>query len=180
MLDRELPAGLQAAARGRNPDSMLEAAKALLNEVGPGIRHLSLARTAPHLILDVKIAQLRSEPSERFFNLLTTAFGGSQESADSSHSVAFELPRASSTSRKPSSGHQPLNSSVIFRSLVTHSKSTFMNRTSCLLHGRPLLRVFHCALAGWPPTEITSPTPGTERPIGRIRPLTSMAQPRSR
>jgi hypothetical protein len=51
--------------------------------VGPGIRRLSLARTAPHLILDVKIAQLRSEPSERFFNLLTMAFGGSQEPADS-------------------------------------------------------------------------------------------------
>jgi len=83
MLDRELPAGLQAAARGRNTDSLLEAAKALLNEVGPGIRRLSLARTAPHLILDVKIAQLRSEPSERFFNLLTTAFGGNQESTDS-------------------------------------------------------------------------------------------------
>jgi len=79
MLDRELPAGLQAAARGRNPDSMLEAAKALLTEVGPGIRRFSLARTAPHLILDVRIAQLRSEPSERFFNLLTTAFGGDQE-----------------------------------------------------------------------------------------------------
>jgi len=83
MLDRELPAGLQAAARGRNTDNMLESAKALLNEVGPGIRRLSLARTAPHLILDVKITQLRSEPSERFFNLLTKAFGGNQEPADS-------------------------------------------------------------------------------------------------
>ena len=83
MLDRELPAGLQAAARGRNTDNMLESAKALLNEVGPGIRRLSLARTAPHLILDMKIAQLRSEPSERFFNLLTKAFGGNQEPADS-------------------------------------------------------------------------------------------------
>ncbi|HJX40303.1 MAG TPA: hypothetical protein VJ345_02485 [Anaerolineales bacterium] len=83
MLDRELPAGLQAAARGRNTDNMLESAKALLNEVGPGIRRLSLARTAPHLILDMKIAQLRSEPSERFFNLLTKAFGGNLESADS-------------------------------------------------------------------------------------------------
>jgi hypothetical protein len=83
MLDRELPAGLQAAARGRNTDNMLESAKALLNEVGPGIRRLSLARTAPHLILDMKIAQLRSAPSERFFNLLTKAFGGNQEPADS-------------------------------------------------------------------------------------------------
>jgi len=83
MLDRELPAGLQAAARGRNTDRMLEAATSLLNEVGPGIRRLSLARTAPHLILDVKIAQLRSEPSERFFSLLTKAFGGNQESPDS-------------------------------------------------------------------------------------------------
>ena len=83
MLDRELPAGLQAAARGRNTDRILEAAKELLNEVGPGIRRLSLARTAPHLILDLKIAQLRSQPSERFFNLLTKAFGGNQESTDS-------------------------------------------------------------------------------------------------
>ena len=83
MLDRELPAGLQAAVRGRNTDRMLEAAKAVLNEVGPGIRRLSLARTAPHLILDVKIAQLRSESSERFFQLLTKAFGGEQESAGS-------------------------------------------------------------------------------------------------
>ena len=83
MLDRELPAGLRAAARGRNTDNMLESAKALLNEVGPGIRRLSLARTAPHLILDMKIAQLRSEPSERFFHLLTKAFGGNQEPADS-------------------------------------------------------------------------------------------------
>jgi hypothetical protein len=82
MLERELPAGLQAAARGRNMDRMLDAAQAFLNEVGPGIRRLSLARTAPQLILDVKIAQLRSEPSERFFDLLSKAFGGGQESAD--------------------------------------------------------------------------------------------------
>lgn len=79
MLDRQFPAGLQAAARGRNIDSLLESADALLNEVGPGVRRLSLARTSPHLILDVKIANLSSNPSERFFSLLTEAFGGDRE-----------------------------------------------------------------------------------------------------
>jgi hypothetical protein len=78
MLPQDLPAGLQAAGRGRNTDGMLEAAGRLLGEVGPGIRRLSLARTAPHLILDVKIAQLRAEPSERFFQLLSEAFSGDQ------------------------------------------------------------------------------------------------------
>ena len=83
MLEQDLPAGLQAAARGRNMDRMLSSAEALLKEVGPGIRRLSLARTAPHLILDVKIAQLRPAPSEGFFDLLTKAFGGGQAPPDS-------------------------------------------------------------------------------------------------
>lgn len=81
MLPGQLPAGLQAAARGRNTDRMLEAAGKLLDEVGPGVRRLSLARTAPHLILDVKIAQLRRETSERFFQQLTHAFGGQDSTA---------------------------------------------------------------------------------------------------
>lgn len=83
MLERQLPAGLQAAARGRDVDKLLGSVEALLNEVGPGVRRLSLARTAPHLILDVKIAQLNSEPSEGYFHLLTRTFGGAQEPATS-------------------------------------------------------------------------------------------------
>lgn len=78
MLERPLPAGLQAAGRGRDTDKLLRAVGPLLQEVGAGVRRLSLARTAPHLILDVKIAQLRPESSERFFQLLTSTFGGDQ------------------------------------------------------------------------------------------------------
>lgn len=83
MLDRQLPAGLQAAARGRNLDRLIGSVEALLSEVGPGVRRLSLARTAPHLILDIKLGQLRSESSERFFELLTRAFSRDQEPAAS-------------------------------------------------------------------------------------------------
>jgi hypothetical protein len=83
MLQRQLPGGLQAAGRGRDTAGMLSATEALLSQVGAGIHRLSLARTAPHLILDVKIAQLRSEPAEKFFQLLTKTFGAEAEAAES-------------------------------------------------------------------------------------------------
>lgn len=72
MAERQLPHGLQAAWRGRNTDQLIDMLSPILEQTGDSIRRLSLARTQPHLIMEVNLQALSESEAEEFFNLLTT------------------------------------------------------------------------------------------------------------
>ncbi len=76
--ERQLPGQLEYASRGRDVEPLLKALSPMLESIGPSVRRLSIARTSPHLILELSLPPLRSSPSEELFALVTTAFGGSQ------------------------------------------------------------------------------------------------------
>lgn len=74
LLDRQLPSGLRAAGRGTGAKLLLDSVEPLLVALGPSVRHLSISRNAPHLILEVALAGLKDEPAESFFAVLTQTF----------------------------------------------------------------------------------------------------------
>lgn len=69
----ELPAALQGIERGRYPDRMRAALSDLLHTYGPSVKRLSLARTSPHLILEIDLPQLTAKPGVEFFQQLQEA-----------------------------------------------------------------------------------------------------------
>jgi hypothetical protein len=79
MSDRQMPHGLRAAWRGRDTDRLLDMVSPVLERVGGSIRRLSLARTQPHLIMEVNIDVLSKSDSAEFFSLLTTTIERGQK-----------------------------------------------------------------------------------------------------
>lgn len=82
IVDRQLPAGLQAAARGRGTDQLLDDLTPALENLGASIRQLSVSRTSPNVILEVAFAELKSKPAEAFFNLLAETFQAAEENRE--------------------------------------------------------------------------------------------------
>jgi hypothetical protein len=78
-VERDLPAGLHAAARGRGIEQMLGILDPMLESLGSNVRQLSLSRSAPHLILEVNFLGLKDEPSATLFATLTKTFQEIQE-----------------------------------------------------------------------------------------------------
>lgn len=68
-----LPGGLRAIERGRDPDRMRAAIQGWLDTYSRSVRRLSLARTSPHLILEMDLPVLTVNPGADFFNALRGA-----------------------------------------------------------------------------------------------------------
>jgi hypothetical protein len=76
-----LPAGFQAAARGRDIERFTPPARALLETHPSAIRHLSIGYSSPHVIVEADLASLMTASAEDFFVRLSKAFGGGEPPA---------------------------------------------------------------------------------------------------
>ena len=77
--ERPLPGELEYASRGRNIEPLLKGLTPMLQSLGPAVRRLSIARTSPHLILELNLPVLKTSPSEEFFASVASTFSGAQE-----------------------------------------------------------------------------------------------------
>jgi hypothetical protein len=78
----DLPAGFQAAGRGRDLDRAAKQSQALLESQSASIRHISIGLKSPQVIIEADLSVLMAAPAETFFARLSEAFGGGTPAAE--------------------------------------------------------------------------------------------------